>query len=155
MTTLYVLPCRATFFYRCLVIQLPVKMRIDSIMQKMQGFTLLEVLISLFLLSLALIGINSVQLSAMHQARNAYNTQQALTFAQNMSTYLRSHHGQGGDYQIRWHAEVQSRLPQGRAFINGSYPHYRISVLWGERPPHVCEKSQSGKSGCMVVDLNL
>lgn len=124
-------------------------------MQKSLGFTLLEVLISLFLLSLALIGINSVQLSAIHQTRDAYHTQQALTFAQNMSTYLRAHHGEGGDYQAGWVAEVQSRLPQGRAIINGSYPHYQISVLWGDRPPQICDKSKSGTSGCIVVKLNL
>ncbi len=59
----------------------------------MRGFTLLEVLVSLIILLIGLLGIAGLLIKGQRASYEAYQRQQALTLAQEMAEKLRSNQG--------------------------------------------------------------
>jgi len=127
-----------------------------------QGFSLIEAMISLFLVALMLFGLDATQLYALKESDNLYFLSTALNQMNNGIERLiglaHSNNSNNSDdlaHQLAaWNMENQSVLPVGFGTITGQYPNYIITVYWGNHPPH-CQKQQIGSSGCLRKKLQL
>lgn len=116
--------------------------------KKFNGFSLLEVLVSLFLLSVVLLGLEGMQFFALREMRNAWLLSVAVNQINNMSERLRAY-GQDvviEDQVIIWNQEISQLLPKGRGDVMGQYPAYTISL---------CQQSQIKEEGCISQKIQL
>jgi prepilin-type N-terminal cleavage/methylation domain-containing protein len=123
-------------------------------MPKQSGFTLFEVMVSLFLLSAALLGIFTVAATSLRKSRELDLYQQASRYSQNMAVYLRVHHGDSSVYLDEWSSQIQSALVNGRGEVTGSYPDYQIKITWGDSRQN-CEESRLGNAGCIMRNIKI
>lgn len=122
----------------------------------LRGFTLIEVLISLILLSLLLLGFNAMEMDALRSARAAYYfdlaTQQLIAMTECLRVLGAN---QNLNEQITlWNLQNQDVLPAGRGTVSGSYPSYVIAVYWGKFSQE-CKQVKLGQSGCVQQRLQL
>ena len=123
-------------------------------MRKHNGFTLFEVTISLFLLSIILLGVNATQVKSYQQTRALFYYQQANIFVANMAEYLIVHHGDASGYLQQWHENITQILPSSSGNVAGNFPSYRISIQWGGMQAE-CQHNQSGVAGCVLLELKI
>lgn len=124
--------------------------------RKISGFTLLEVCISLFLISLILFGFDSMQLMSLKQIEAKEYLHIAIHQISNMSERLSLLKTQEElDLQIQaWNKENQVVLPHGIGTVEGAFPIYTIRIFWGKKSDH-CEKMKVGESGCFKQDIHV
>lgn len=111
------------------------------------GFTLLEVMISLFILSLVLFGVTAAEINALREARGILYFNRAVSLNENMAEYLLVY-GDASGYLPQWQHEVQRTLPDASAAVTGFSPHFTISITWGGRDL-ACHQSKAALSGCV------
>lgn len=97
------------------------------------GFTLIEVLISLFILSFILLGFNGMLLQS---ERYTYADYYFSIASQQMITMIERLHALGDapgleDQIAHWNTENMQLLPKGEGVIEGFYPSYTITLHWG------------------------
>lgn len=116
------------------------------------GLTLFEVLVSLFIFSLLLLGLDVMELSALHLGRQAYFTDLAGQQLRNMEERLRMLGESEGLNPLiaAWERENKHILPQGAGLVSGNYPDYTITVYWGGQRELVCKKSPGEYAGCIT-----
>lgn len=123
---------------------------------KTTGFSLIEVLISLLLISLILFGLDAGQLYSIKEAEagwflNVANHQIANAIERLIS--LKTYDGLN-EQLAQWNQENQAVLPSGGGNITGSFPDYVITVYWGNSSHH-CKKQKIGSSGCIIRKISL
>jgi type IV pilus assembly protein PilV len=99
------------------------------------GFTLIEVLISLFILSFILLGFGGMFLQS---ERNTYANYLYSIASQQIITMIERLHALGDadglDNQTAiWNAQNKVLLPKGEGVIEGSYPSYTVTIYWGKK----------------------
>jgi type IV pilus assembly protein PilV len=126
--------------------------------QFQRGLTLVEAMIALLVISIGLLGIASLQITAMSQNTSSLNHSQAVWIAYNMSDRIRANIGQFANYngidtsnvytqdcmagsctniQMRvadaadWTAMVGT-LPGGRGIIGSNADGLLVTVLWDD-----------------------
>lgn len=116
------------------------------------GFTLLEVMISLFILSLILLGVTAAEIKALREARTILYFNQAISLGEEMAGFMLAHHGDASGYLQKWQLDAQQNLPSGTACVAGMSPYYTIYIKWGgyDQP---CRHTQSGTSGCVKISV--
>ncbi len=129
---------------------LPKNMRDKSL-----GFTLLEVLMGLFLLAFSLLALKSIEVSAARKARANQYYQRALLLTKNMQYYLQSHHGEFNQYQARWQQQINSLLPAARGVVTAANQKYQIKIVWGGMRADECHEIVNGVKGCLLVNYHL
>ena len=111
-----------------------------------QGFTLMEVVVSLFLLFVIFVGYEKIQLVMTEETIQYYYDSIALQQLKNLSAYFASY----VDHPIppfniatfhnflnRWNQDNKLLLPHGHSTVTVAYPHYQATLVWGLRyPPH-------------------
>ena len=99
------------------------------------GVTLFEVLLSLFLLSLLLLGLDVMEVEALHLTRKMYFASLAEQQLENMEERLRLLGTEAGLEQElnAWNQENHRLLPQGAGWVSGHYPAYTITLYWSEK----------------------
>ena len=129
-----------------------------------KGFSLLEVLIALFVLAIGLLGLAQLQISSFHINQNAYYRSQATLFADGMFERMRANQtiAKTGAYQIasetdtttlndphsirtrdiiEWRANIAATLPEGVGEINctscGNAPLYDVEIRWKKLEQHI------------------
>lgn len=103
-------------------------------MQKKQsGFNLIEVLISLLLLSLVLLGFESMEVSAIRASHAAYFFTVATNQMQNLYERLFALKDlQNLSEQIQiWNQQNKFLFPQAKSEVVGQYPSYSVNICWG------------------------
>jgi prepilin-type N-terminal cleavage/methylation domain-containing protein len=120
------------------------------------GFSLLEVLISLILLSIITLGFGAAEIEALRTTRAAHDFSIAVNQVTNAKELLRILEPRQKLNQIitRWNDENQQVLPQGRGDISGNFPRYTIRVYWGEKQ-NECDQPRWGTTGCLRLDIRL
>ena|SRR6185437_14612624 len=128
-------------------------MHCDSI----HGFSFIEVLISLLLLSLLVFLVHATGFSMLQDMRSAYYLHIAVNQMNNISERLRSlGEKEGLTNQIEsWKTEIQMLLPQGSGQVSGFYPTYTVFITWGEVGATVCQQNKIGRSGCLKETIYL
>lgn len=115
---------------------------------------LIEVLVSLFLLSLILLGMDGLGLYAMQENRNIWLFNLAVNQFINMSEIIKASGNLSTEQLERWNQENRMVLPHGRGEVTGEFPDYVITVYWGEGS-EACNKTQLGGAGCLREDFHL
>lgn len=116
-----------------------------------QGATLIEILVSLVLLSLMLLGLDAMQLTALREAKVSLyyaEASQQLHLMQEKLTAL--HLSDPADAINRWNQQNAAVLPHGRGVAQNGV----ISVFWGDMNLDRCEHNKIGLSGCVTTALN-
>jgi len=119
------------------------------------GLTLIEVLFSLMVLSLTLLGLEAMELTAWHSNLNAYYLSQVEQQIDNLQEILRFFAGSGkADQQIQlWEQETRLILPQAAIKLSGEYPFYHLRLTWGEVHKGSCEIKREEHSGCVQEEI--
>ena len=129
------------------------------------GFTLIEILISLLILSIGILGLAGLQASGMRNNHSAYLRSQANIFTYDIIDSMRANRGSmtnaatalGGAYNItidatvptgsataqldlaRWLNAIATQLPSGKGSITQTpaTPRFTIVIQWNDReiPP--------------------
>jgi prepilin-type N-terminal cleavage/methylation domain-containing protein len=119
-------------------------------MPQSQGFTLLELLISLTILSIALLGLDAAQLTSLHKLKSAYYFSVAAQQLDRMHAILSVIPDNDLTTALTtWNNQNQSVLPQGRGVLENRYPTPVISIFWGNTSANECVKPTIGQSGCL------
>ncbi len=108
------------------------------------GFSFIEVLISLGLLSFIFIGLEGAGLYAIHSEQEAWQLAIAMNQIDGMVERLytlTSDHGLQAKL-ADWNQENSLVLPHGKGVIAGHYPAYIITIYW--------DKSQSCQQKIML-----
>jgi len=120
-------------------------MKRTKLTQKWQrGTSLLEVLISLVILSLGLLGYAGLQSATIKNSHNAYLRTQATSLAYNVLDRMRANRTNLGGYLMNyggtpsaadakvWKAELQATLPDGKARItrNNATSEVVVTIRW-------------------------
>lgn len=104
------------------------------------GFTLVEILISLFILSLLVLSYGAVQ--TIVDKQNLAATELTIATYQIISLQERISANQsltGLDVQIqRWQQQNKKLLPHAVSQISGDYPDYIVSLCWGSAENSRC-----------------
>ncbi|MCA1805454.1 MAG: type IV pilus modification protein PilV [Xanthomonadaceae bacterium] len=119
--------------------------------QKCQGFSLMEVLVSVLVLAIGLLGIAAMQGIAMQGNHSAYMRTQASYLAYEIVDAMRANQdlALGGSYNITygatvsssgiastdmvaWRGRVTSLLPQGDSEITQNGNLFTIEVRWND-----------------------
>ncbi len=118
-----------------------------------EGFTLLEVLVSLSLLALLLLSLEASQLFIVQNRLNSYHTHLALRQIRNMEERLHMLKGQGDTLlqESAWNQENQNLLPRGKGELSGSYPDYHIKLCWGQKN----QENKEGGGRCLSESFTL
>lgn len=129
--------------------------------RRVQGFSLIEVLIALLLLAFGLLGLGFLQVMNVRYTQSAQHRTMATNLASEVLDMMRSNHvaarqfgtvtpdsfsgvtvpttgcarGAGGTYAdniSRWKCEVVSNLPAGKAEIGFAGSDVTVSVSWSD-----------------------
>ncbi len=143
---------------------------------RQRGVSLLESMIALLVISIGLLGIASLQITAMKQNANALNHSQAVWITYNMADRVRSNISQFPNYAdidtsktysqdcmgascsnvqmvtadaADWSDQVEN-LPAGRGMITGDATQLAVTVMWDDEGTGA---SGTGCSNDPTVDL--
>jgi prepilin-type N-terminal cleavage/methylation domain-containing protein len=111
-------------------------------MRKASGFTLLEVLISLALLSIAILGMDGLQWRMLQNMRYQTYAVKAQQLALGLAAHQRIHPLNAASQKT-----AAVCLPQGRVEVQAE----RVIVAWGGLAPSACTQSVIGRVGCVIV----
>ena len=99
------------------------------------GFTLIEILISLFILSFIMLSFNGILL---HTKLHTYDEYYYSIASQQMITIIERLHAlsdsEGINDQLNtWNSQNMQVLPKSEGIIDGSYPFYTVTLHWGNK----------------------
>ncbi|MEW5755176.1 MAG: type IV pilus modification protein PilV [Pseudomonadota bacterium] len=125
------------------------------------GFSLLEVLVTVLIISVGLLGLAGMQMKAFQHTNDSYNRSQASLLAYDIADRIRGNLGaidtykdadtaavttttdcktaacgidQIADYDLEsWKQDVENQLPMGRGIITNSGSEYTITIMWDEK----------------------
>ncbi|MEO8402081.1 MAG: prepilin-type N-terminal cleavage/methylation domain-containing protein [Gammaproteobacteria bacterium] len=119
-----------------------------------KGFSLIEVLVSLLLISFILLGLDAMQIYSLKQARISYYFSIASHQINNMTERLITlqRHADLAEQIALWNRENSAVLPNSQGTISGTFPHYIITLNWGDGSHH-CEINRVGEAGCLIETL--
>lgn len=127
---------------------------------RQQGFSLIEILVTVLIISVGLLGLAGMQMKALQHSNDSYNRSQASLLAYDIADRVRGNIGAIAQYQNadttkittttncetsgctatqistydleQWKADVESQLPLGRGTITNSGLEYTITIMWDE-----------------------
>lgn len=119
------------------------------------GFTLIEVLISFILLSFILFEFDGMQIAAMKKTAANYYFRIASGEVDSMYERLSVIRNASGlsDQISRWQKQIKTELPNANGKVWGHFPHYGISLSWGNIS--ACTKTKIGFAGCLLQEFQL
>jgi len=137
-------------------------------MRRQQGFSLLEVMIAVFVLAIGLLCVAGLQLVSMKSGQSAFLRSQATLLAYTIVDDIRANRPNASDYAIAlgdtastssgmaatdvdgWLADLASDLPAGDGSVAVSGTRVTVSVQWSDKGP----QSQSGtKTVTLATDI--
>lgn len=122
----------------------------------MLGLSLIEVLVSLVLLSLLFLGGEAIQYVALRDTKTAYYVSVANTQLNNMAERIKVGFQQDIDNEvIKWNAQNDSLLPHGIGKIRREGSLYVLSLFWGKNHENdECYQNNIGPTGCLRLVIN-
>jgi len=131
-----------------------------SIQKNNQGFTMIEILVAIVVLSIGLVGLASLQLNGLKYNHSAYLRSQATVLAYDMIDRMRANMAavtsgnynnisgipndpgcistdctpsQMAQYDAReWNQSLAATLPSGQGTVTGDGTNFSITVMWDD-----------------------
>ncbi|OGT54630.1 MAG: hypothetical protein A3F43_04230, partial [Gammaproteobacteria bacterium RIFCSPHIGHO2_12_FULL_42_10] len=120
--------------------------------EKITGTSLIEVLVSLFLLSLMAAASSELNLVSLREAKSEYYSSVAMQQIKNMLAVLSIPQAMDTASALeRWNQQNQMVLPRGKGTVRGQHPHFVVSIYWGGEPIEDCTMNRIGVSGCLSL----
>ncbi|MDX1900840.1 MAG: prepilin-type N-terminal cleavage/methylation domain-containing protein [Gammaproteobacteria bacterium] len=125
-------------------------------MNHYSGFTFLEILVSLFLLSIALFGLDVIHLRTLRDTQSAWYFSLATLQLNNLSEQLHAMHSESELAAIiqEWNMQNQNVLPKGRGSVVKNSATYQVTIAWGNDSAP-CTHNHIDISGCLREDIPL
>ncbi len=101
-----------------------------------------------------LLGMDAINLSALHSAQSNYAIASAHIQVRNMHERLHAYHQLTANDIAQWNEENKQVLAQGNGEVVGEYPRYIITLKWGGYKNR-CVQSELGKAGCLYSEVIL
>ena len=123
-----------------------------------KGFSLLEALAAMMVLSLLCLSLMSLQLQSMQAQRDALSLQQALAMAQDLSQRMQVHPGAWPWYQMNWEDRPSSLDCQQQSCNAQQWAQSDMADWWTElrqRMPLAKARIQTISTGEPKVDVML
>jgi Tfp pilus assembly protein PilV len=124
-------------------------------MVKAYGLTLVEVLVSLFLISIFLLMLDALYGLALRESNSNgyYDTakhqlENVVSDAKARPTWDTS------TLQAAWNDANQQLLPHGHGIVSGHYPALYVALYWGSASQLTCQQDHIGLSGCLHLALD-
>ncbi len=118
-----------------------------------QGISLIEVVVSLFLLSFMLLGLDAMNLYSMRENKNAWIFTKVVNQLNVMTQELKAMKSLNGlDELIKeWNRENHEIFLDGYGVVSGEYPNYEVELSWGGYQG-ACGNNIVGISGCWKIN---
>lgn len=114
----------------------------------------IEIIISLCLISIMLLGLDAVQLTSLREAKIAHFYAIAQRQINNMAEYLTQNKKANNEMISEWNKQNASVLPNGIGVVNEYGKNYQINIFWGDRDRNDCLHNTIGISGCLQLSVN-
>lgn len=121
--------------------------------QRQQGVSMVEVLVTMLVTSIGLLGVASLQTVGVRMARDSGLMSQASFMATNMADKLRGNIAADED---AWNEEIEQVLPNGRGEVVPSADTedvFEITVTWTESADSTKTETASERSYTLPVRL--
>ena len=126
-------------------------MTLRNVMANKNGFTFIEIMVSLLILSLMLLGLDLAQLTALRNSNTSYYFAAAVSQLHLMQERLRVlNDADMSDQLQRWNQQNAKLLPHGHGIVDNK----KVTVYWGEGKSTSCVTNQIGLSGCVTATNN-
>lgn len=114
----------------------------------------LEIIVSLCIIALMLLGLDAVQLTSLYEMKSEYFYAIAQRQIMNMVEYVSEDNSEIDEIISTWNKQNCSVLPNGFGLIEDSNKTYKISIFWGDRHDNACIHKKIGTSGCLQLIIN-
>ncbi|MEZ5464610.1 MAG: type IV pilus modification protein PilV [Lysobacteraceae bacterium] len=109
-----------------------------SVRRKRAGFSMVEVLVALFVTSVGLLGLAALQMTSLRFSHNSHGRSQATFLAKDMVETMRANKSAARANAMTtevaaWNATVGLALPSGVGAANVNGDIATVSVTWGEQ----------------------
>lgn len=116
-------------------------------MIKTRGFSFIEVLISVTLITIILMMSQTLNLVALRQSKVAYEYRQASSQLMWMATALEKTEWKMQPALLSlWQERIKNLLPNGV----GKWQEDHLLIAWGAEPTSHCTASNIGLTGCLI-----
>ena len=123
-----------------------------------QGFSFIEVLISLFILALVFLGLDAMEISALREDNNALILSIAVNQLISMTEilYAFAPSRELNERINSWNAQNKKILPKGIGKVTGTFPNYVITIYWGNvKQRKSCKQNRLGTNGCLRKKISI
>jgi len=121
-----------------------------------KGFTFLEILFSLLLISLLLLGMDATLFTSLRQVKsNLYFTsaiQQLAVITERLKIMPAA---ELTETVKHWNEQNQHVLPQTTGWVEKKANAYSIVITWGGYKAKNCQKNIIGETGCLHASLSV
>ena len=116
------------------------------------GFSLLEILVALFIFSILLLGVDASLMQTARMTNGALYFYIAAEQANNVAEYLHVRGELDEQYLRRLKYQVANSLPKGQVRMNKADDNYTLTIFWGGMDGN-CTANKSGLHGCLILKL--
>lgn len=109
-------------------------------MKKISGVSLIEILMAMMFISLALLGMDAMELSSLCDIHHAYFYEIAVRQIQTIKEIISSEAEYDASIFEQWQQQNKNSLPQGNGAIHVHFPFYQINLCWGKKPECLYEQ---------------
>lgn len=121
--------------------------------QRQQGVSMVEVLVTMLVTSIGLLGVASLQTVGVRMARDSGLMSQASFMATNMADRLRGNEDYSADDVNAWNDEIKQVLPNGSGEVDSVEDVYTITVTWIESADSITASENDERSYTLAVRL--
>lgn len=119
-------------------------------------FNLLEILISFFLLSILLLGVDAINLLGIKQSKKIYYVSVAYNQLNGLIERLQIAKGYQFNQIIdRWNQQNEIALPHGWGTVTKKNLSFNITIFWGSVSHQTCPTLILGESGCIFLQITI
>lgn len=121
-----------------------------------QGFSLIEVLIAIVLLSIVMLSFTEVMLSALHRTREAFHQSVAVEQLDGLKNLILQFPNDYLSFVPEWERENAILLPAGKGEINHSGGILSIFLVWRSGFSHLwrCRLPSIENYSCFELEIN-
>lgn len=127
-------------------------------MKKINGFSLIEVLMSLLIFSLLILFLDSMGLFALRENHEAYYFSMATHQLNSMAERLRTIRSDADllHHLIIWNEQNNRILPEGKGHVIHNIQSYTVTIFWGAKTSiRTCKDLQMGPLKCLTIDVQV